>query len=186
VAVTQNPEIGDFTLKPGLVLSISVMLAGRPEFQDPAKRISSAGEIGLPLLGSIKTTGETVESLEKRLTQLYSKFYVNPQVIVEFVPSETGDGISPWGYVTVLGRVRNPGRFALPPTRDLTVSGAIQNAGGFDTSAKDSAIKVTRRSREGGTDSLEVDLRAVGARGEVQNDILLKPGDVVFVPELMF
>jgi protein involved in polysaccharide export with SLBB domain len=84
-----------------------------------------------------------------------------------------------------LGRVKKPGRVAIPATRDLTVSMAVQQAGGFDTSAKDTAIRITR-SVGGKTGSREVNLRAVGAQGRVAEDLMLLPGDVVFVPELMF
>ena len=182
-SVTNSTEL---TLKAGLVLNISVTIAGRPELNEQAKRVSASGQISLPLIGTLKVEGETVESLGRKLTQAYSEYYVSPQVIVEYVQDESAGAASPWGYVTVLGRIKNPGRIALPPTRDLTVSVAIQNAGGLDTSAKDSAIKVTRRNADGSTRSIEVDLRAVGSKGEVQNDITLQSGDVVFVPEMMF
>jgi len=96
------------------------------------------------------------------------------------------DAISPWGQVTVLGRVKQPGRVNIPPTKDLTVSAAIQNAGGLDSSAKDSAIRVTRRLDDGTYQTMDVDLRAVGARGARANDLILRDGDVVFVPQMMF
>lgn len=182
-SVTNPVEV---TLRPGLVLNISVMIAGRPELNELAKRISSSGVISLPLIGNVKAEGETVESFGRKLTQAFSEYYVSPQVIVEYVQDDATGGGSPWGYVTVLGRIKSPGRIPLPPTRDLTVSVAVQNAGGFDTSAKDSAIRVTRRNPDGTTRSIDVDLRAVGTKGEVQNDIILQSGDVVFVPEMLF
>ena len=111
---------------------------------------------------------------------------MDPQVVVEFVKDQDSDLVSPWGYVTVLGRVKNPGRVSIPPTQDLTVSGAIQKAGGLDTSAKDTSIRVTRQLPEGRTKQFDVDLRKVGSTGQVREDLILTPGDVVFVPEMMF
>jgi hypothetical protein len=47
---------------------------------------------------------------------------------------------------------------------------------------------VTRPSRdtEGKPEVIDVDLRALGKRGAKKNDLILQPGDVVFVPEMIF
>jgi polysaccharide export outer membrane protein len=116
----------------------------------------------------------------------YKDYFVNPQVIVDFVRDENKEGISPWGYVTVLGRVKKPGRIAIPATRDLTVSGAIQQAGGLDTSAQLGAIHVTRRAPNGKTVTKDVNLNAIGVGGRVEDDIVLESDDVVYVPESTF
>jgi protein involved in polysaccharide export with SLBB domain len=85
-----------------------------------------------------------------------------------------------------LGRVKKPGRISLPATRDLTLSGAIQQAGGYDTSAKENAIRITRKQPGGGVKKWEVDLRSVGAEGLIENDVLMEPDDVVYIPQLIF
>jgi len=116
---------------------------------------------------------------------LYGRFFVRPQIIIES-QIESGDAsVSPWGYVTVLGRVKNPGRVNIPPTQDLTVSRAIQLAGGLSTSARGSSILVTRTQ---GDESVQkrVDLDRIGSRGKSENDLALISGDVVFVPEKVF
>ena len=130
--------------------------------------------------------GMTLTELSEALTGRYRDFFVDPQVVVDFVMDPDSDAVSPWGHVTVLGRVKKPGRVNMPPTQDLTVSDAIQRAGGLDTSAKDSAIRVTRQRRNGLSEAIEVDLRAFGSRGQVKNDLILQSGDVVFVPEMIF
>ena len=117
---------------------------------------------------------------------LYKEYLVNPQVILDFVRDDNKEGLSPWGNVTVLGRVKKPGRITIPATRDLSVSAAIQQAGGFDTSAKDTAIRITHRNDRGVVTTREVNLHAVGAEGQIEEDVVLEPDDVVFVPELMF
>ena len=63
---------------------------------------------------------------------------------------------------------------------------AIQLAGGLADSAKDTAIKITRKTDGGAPKTIEIDLRAAASKGEVQNDILLEAGDVVYVPEKVF
>ena len=173
-------------LSPGLVVAVSVLVSGKKEIDEPAKRISNSGEISLPLIGNVQANGLSLDELVAKLTMLYNDYFVHPQVVIEFVKDQNSDMVSPWGYVTVLGRVKNPGRVSIPPTQDMTISGAIQKAGGLDTSAKDSAIKITRPLPGGKSVQYEVDLRSVGSRGRVHDDLILKPGDVVFVSEMMF
>jgi protein involved in polysaccharide export with SLBB domain len=117
---------------------------------------------------------------------LYSTYLRNPQVDVGFAFDNSPGSVSPWGSVTVLGRVKTEGSINMPPTQDLTVSRAIQQSGGFNTSANISSITVTRRNPDGSVRHMEVDLRALRSRGELGQDLKLEPGDVVFVPEEVF
>jgi polysaccharide export outer membrane protein len=173
-------------LRPGLVINVNVLVSGKNEITATAKRISDKGTIAMPLLGTVQVSDQSLENFSAQLTSAYKEFFVNPQVIVEFVRDDNKEGLSPWGNVTVLGRVKKPGRISLPATRDLTLSGAIQQAGGYDTSAKENAIRVTRKRPDGNVKTWEINLRSVGAEGLIENDILLEPDDVVFIPELIF
>ena len=85
-----------------------------------------------------------------------------------------------------MGQVQKPGRVAVPATRDMTVSGAIQKAGGFAPSAKLGAILVTQTQPDGRTTTRTVNLHAVGAAGRREEDVILNANDVIFVPESMF
>ncbi|HMP74565.1 MAG TPA: polysaccharide biosynthesis/export family protein [Kiritimatiellia bacterium] len=181
------PELlSDVKLRPGLALEVTVLVAGQQEIETRASRISDNGTLVLPLLGAMNVTQFTLEELRRVLTGQYSRYYINPQVIVQFTRDSSSDGISPWGYVTVLGRVKNPGRIMIPATRDLTVSGAIQRAGGFDTSARINAIRVTRRGTGSEPEVRIINLNSVGADGRLEDDLLLVMDDVVFVPEARF
>ena len=184
VAVAKNTEIAK--LRPGLMVSMTVLVAGNKEVDEPAKRISDDGTIVLPLLGEMSVLDMTLQEFQDKLTEKYQKYFVKPQVILEFARDVAGEGLSPWGFVTVLGRVKNPGRIAIPATRDMTVSGAIQKTGGFAPSAKENAILVTRLLPDGRTETRNINLKAVGAAGRLEEDIVLEANDVVFVPEAMF
>jgi polysaccharide export outer membrane protein len=173
-------------IRPGLTVSVVVLVGGKKEVEEVGKRVSEKGDISLPLVGSVPMAGLSLNEAALSLQALYGRYFVNPQAIVEFVVESGPDAVSPWGYVTVLGRVKRPGRIAIPATRNLTVSGAIQRAGGFDTSAKDTAIRVTHRTGEGRTDVREVNLRAVGSQGLIEEDIVVGPEDIVYVIERSF
>lgn len=171
-------------VRPGFVLAVNVQVEGRKEIDESAIRVSEDGDIRLPFVGPVSVSGVTLNALREKVTELYREYYVNPQVRVDFVADAKG-GVSPWGAVTILGRVKNPGQVALPPTRDLSVVAAIQSAGGFDTSADQGGIRITRNG-SAGPEIRKVNLKALGARGRGAGDLLLFDGDVVYVPELMF
>jgi polysaccharide export outer membrane protein len=184
MAGTPNARNGvtGIQLRSGLTVNVQVLVTGKKEIDEKSRRISESGLITLPLVGDVLVDGMTILEAQIALKGLYSKFFVAPQVLVECLMEPGEAAISPWGYVTVLGRVKKPGQVNMPPTRELTVSRAIQLAGGLDTSARSTAIRVTRTS-ENGTEQFMVDLDQVGARGTVKDDVRLLPGDVVFVPE---
>ncbi|HMP77604.1 MAG TPA: polysaccharide biosynthesis/export family protein [Kiritimatiellia bacterium] len=173
-------------IRPGFVIRISVLVSGKREIDSEVKRVSGTGQLDLPLVGAITAEGMTLEQLSATLQRRYQDYFVNPQVVAEFVVEDRPDAISPWGSVVVLGRVRTPGRVNIPPTQDLTVSGAIQLAGGLDTSARSSSIRLTRQKDDGKRERITVDLTAVGQQGRVENDLILRPGDLIFVPERIF
>jgi polysaccharide export outer membrane protein len=173
-------------LRPGLMVRISVLVSGRREIDADIRRVSDNHMLDLPLVGAIPVEGMTLQSLNELLEKRYREYFINPQVVADFVVEERADAMSPWGSVVVLGRVRTPGRVNIPPTQDLTLSAAIQGVGGFDTSARTSAIRVTRRKPDGKNERITIDFTAVGAYGELENDLILKPGDVIFVPERIF
>ncbi len=179
--VVESPQ-----LRPGLVVKVIVSASGRPEVEEPARRVSAAGTITLPLVGTVKVSELTMEQLSVVLTVLYREYLHKPLVDVDFVVDESAGSVSPWGYVTVLGRVKEPGRINIPPTQDLSLSMAIQLAGGLSTSAKLTGIRISRENGKGKGKHFNVDLRAVGAKGNVKGDVCLQAGDVVYVPERVF
>jgi protein involved in polysaccharide export with SLBB domain len=79
----------------------------------------------------------------------------------------------------VVGAVVNSG--SVPIERDMSVLEAIGAAGGFNSWANKSDVRVIRRKGEERV-SYRFDYRAY-LEGAPDSDILLKPGDVVVVTE---
>ena len=179
------PAAGAGMLRPGLEIWVSVMVGGKKEIDEPCVRVAEDGTLRLPMIGAVEAAGVSLLDFSARVTKAYREYFVDPQVSVDFVNDGSAAGF-PWGSVTVLGKVANPGRIALPPTRDMTVIGAIQAAGGFGSSAKDSSVRVTRRTPDGKTEIKDVDLRSVGSRGRIAEDMTLNDGDIIYVPERIF
>lgn len=173
-------------VQPGHVVYVIVVVDGRTHIEELGKRVSSTGHITLPLVGLVKVKGLTTGQMSVRLKEKFSVYIKSPTVDSGFAVDSSPGAISPWGYVTVLGEVRAPGRISIPPTQDLNLSMAIQLAGGLDRSAKDTAIRVTRRDASDELKSRTINLRAAASKGKVKNDISLKAGDIIFVPQKVF
>ena len=180
-SVTVSPVLSD-----GYVLTVSVMVAGAKEVDIKGARIREDGLLDLPLLGPVKARGLTLKEFNDYLKREYGRrFFVDPRVTVSFDLSGETD-MYPWGYVTVLGRVNDPGRVRIPATRDLTITQCIQKTGGFIKYAKKSSILITRRDPETGkAKEFSVDFKRM-AGSKDDKDLLLKSGDVVYVPEVLF
>lgn len=182
-ALVSTNEAANPALQPGYMLDITVLASGTPEIEEKGKRVSMEGTLLVPLLGNVKVAGLTLPALSDLLTEAYKKYLRNPQVSLKF--AEGPGAVSPWGYVTVLGRVNRPGRVNMPAGGGMSVSMAIQAAGGFAKSAREAGIIVVRKHANNRIERFEVDLRDALHRGE-DADMRLASGDVLYVPVRIF
>lgn len=173
-------------LNPGVRVNVRILVAGKVEVNEAGLSVSDAGELQLPLLNDVSVRDMTLAEAEARLAQLYSHYFRAPQAIVTFVHSGSDQGVSPWGQITVMGRVMKPGSIPLPANRHLTMSEAIASVGGLATSARDRAVQLTRKAADGAATTRTVNLRAILAGGKSEEDVVLLPGDIIFVPESIF
>lgn len=171
-------------LGPGDQLLISV--ADLDEVKGNTIRIAQDGTLDLPLIGVLPVGGMNVAALRNLLAARYAKYVATPQVTVQLVSSENRT-------VSVIGEVNAPNTQEL--TGPLTLLGAISKAGGIRPDAGPKVI-ITREARWGAlpvanaapsTDgafyrgSLDVDDLLAGKTPE--NNISLRPGDVITVPK---
>lgn len=168
----------------GYRLQIVVRVGDRDEVGPIEVMVSEKGDISLPIVGRVQCKGLTINALHSRLSGIYADYFTDPDVDVMFAYSE--DGISPYGQVLVQGRVAREGWVNIPPTRNLRLSHAIQRSGGFASSALRRKVLVLRRSDDGNLDRHVIDFKAIGKNGELDNDILLEPNDVIYVDESNF
>lgn len=160
--------------------SVNVEMFNQPEVET-TQRLTANGEIRLPMLGRIVLHGLTLREAEQRLEQLFKDggFFVDPQITVS---------VQNYGshFIDVLGQVRNPGRITMPPETDsIGILQAITQSGGFTRIARTDSVQVTRRSSDGTTQNIVVDVRELlnARRSADTREFQLQAGDVVFVPE---
>lgn len=137
---------------------------------DRQVRVSDGGDISLPLLGTIKVAGLTIQQAEQLVSRkLEDKgFFNNPQVSILDREYAT-QGIS------VLGEVQKPGIYPLVGAR--TLFDAISAAGGTTDKAGNS-VTITHRNHADTPES--VPLSYVG-ESSVHSNVHLLPGDTVVV-----
>jgi polysaccharide export outer membrane protein len=126
------------------------------------------GKISLPLLGEVEAGGLTVEELGNRLTELYTKTVKGAQVTVGV--REIRNRV-----VFFVGGVVKPG--PVPLTHGMTLLQAISQAGGLAPTA-DLESAFVLRTRE----QIPVDLVRLIQRGQVDQNIVLQPGDTIVLP----
>ena len=173
-------------INPGMLLNISVEVAGKDEIYKESCNVSRDGDINLPLLKNVAVVGLTIVEAEKKLTKLCVEYFVEPQVDISFSRTGQDNFVSPWGYVTVMGNVVKPKRIALPQGKKLKLSEAVTLAGGLAPSAKSRSVVLIRRDATGKIVKKKVNLRSIIARGKIDKDVDLLPNDYIFVPETIF
>lgn len=172
----------------GVVLIVQVSsLADRPTTMQV--QVDQSGNILLPYLlqEPIHCDGMQLEELKEKLVKEYAYYLKQPQLMVTFAPFDAkSGGVSPWGTVTVLGEVANPGPVNVPSTLDLTVTKVIQASGGMRPFADKRNVLVTRCDKNGRQTKYTVNITEIGKEGRIDKDMKLFAGDVVFVPETWY
>jgi len=161
-------NLSNYILGPGDKTEIKVY---RNEDLSFTLTIDPSGKISYPLLGDIQAAGVTVFELRDIIKKGLSKYFKNPQVMVNLTAYQSQK-------ITVLGGVVSPGVFNID--RQPSILEIISRSGGFSSSSDRSNVIVIRKQKSSST-VLNLDLKmALG--GDKTKDILLMKDDIVYVP----
>jgi protein involved in polysaccharide export with SLBB domain len=142
-------------------------------------RVSQTGTISYPFVGAVTVAGLTVAELEQKLTLvLQPDYFVDPQITVYVEEYHSR-------RIFVLGAVKKPGTYPIPPEKELSVLESISLAGGFTKVAAANKTRVIRMEN-GREKSLMVKVGDITRAGDKSSDIRLKANDIVIVPESFF
>ena len=164
---------------------ISIWVADAPDISAKPVNIDPGGFISLPLVGLVRASGLTVRQLDERLSSVLKPYFVQPQVAVSVVEFRSQP-------VSVLGAVNQPGVHQLRGHKTLvevlSEAGGIKNDAGY-------TVKITRRMEWGriplpnarddasGQFSVaSVELKAIMSAKNPEENILIRPHDVISVP----
>ena len=155
---------------------IAVEVFGEDDLRTAA-RVNSEGAVSLPLLGSVKLAGLTLNNAAARLTELYGRDYlVNPKVNLTLITYAKR-------RFTVLGQVNRPGSYEMPEgsPSGIDLLEAIAIAGGYTRIAAPERISVKRRDQV-----MRVDAKRIARRGGSEGGFRVEPGDTITVGESIF
>ena len=137
-------------------------------------RVNEGGAISYPLLGRVQLAGLTVTAAEQHIASELKRrdFVKDPQVIIVVTQVRANQ-------INVLGQVGKPGRYPLDLT-GMRMTEVLALAGGVIAGAGSDTIVLTG-TRDGRPFRHEVDLPRLFSPGGNAEDIVVAPGDTVWV-----
>jgi polysaccharide export outer membrane protein len=143
--------------------------------------ISAAGTFEFPLAGQIKAGGLTPKAIEEELRSRLAKNYTGPlDVTVTLAAVNTGAEDKTKPGIMVTGELQRPGPYPIPTK--TSVMQAIALAGGLGPYAAKQRIQI-HRNISGADSILLFNYGAYESGAERANNIDLRSGDVIIVPE---
>jgi len=174
----ETPPSLDYVVGPNDSILITVNNA--PEYSSSSitttnsqirgSRVDGNGNIQVPMLGLVKVGGMTLPEIRNHMQSLLKQYMREPSVVVEIIEY----GSSP---LYLLGQFKTSGVVYMD--RPFNVLQGIARGGGYDSaSANPRSARIIRDSRV-----LPVDVYELLMRADQSQNIWLKPGDTIFMPD---
>ncbi|MDD4913462.1 MAG: polysaccharide biosynthesis/export family protein [Methylococcales bacterium] len=163
-------SLSHYLIAPGDALLISVWK--EEGLQDQQYLVSPDGNIIFPLIGTINVGGKTTTQIKDILTTKLSDYISEPSITVKLLNNQGNT-------IFVIGKVAKPGQYFT--ARKIDVLQALSLAGGLTVYASEGSISILRRN---GNQTLvfPFDYSDVIKGEDLEQNILLEPGDTVTVP----
>jgi polysaccharide export outer membrane protein len=163
---------GDYIIGPGDTLQIYVWR--NPELT-VTMPVRPDGKISAPLVEDMVAVGKTPSGLSRDIEKVLAEFVRTPKVNV-IVTQAAGL----LGQVKAVGQLESPQ--AVPFRSGMRVLDLVLAAGGMTDYAAGNRAKLVR-TENGKTIDMRVKLDRLVNKGDMKQNLLLKPGDVLVVPE---
>jgi polysaccharide biosynthesis/export protein len=160
-----------YTLKPQDVLLLSFPLS--PELNQTVT-ILPDGYISLQSAGTLYAQGLTSPELVTAVKNAYSGILHDPIIAVDIQEFHKP-------FFMVSGQVGKPGQYDLKS--DITVAEALAIAGGMTMTTAKTQVFVFHRNSKDWVEVKRVNLKEILDGKNVNEDIMIQPGDMVYVPE---
>lgn len=178
-------EASSYLLGPGDRIEVSVY--GFPEYTGPLSVLPD-GTIALPIVGKVTAAGKTTDQLTQELRVILDRILVDPAVSISL------NALRPV-VIHVSGEVYRPGPIQLEDTVNInpdnplsyappSISQALVEAGGIRRTADIRNVVVMRELPNGETLTTEVNLWDTLWSASLPEELLLRDGDLIFVPGL--
>jgi polysaccharide export outer membrane protein len=138
------------------------------------------GKISVPIIGDIEAGGHTASEVADSVKKKLAEYIREPNVAVIITELRSHEFLT---RVRVTGAVRTPR--SMPHRQGMTVLDAVLEAGGLNEFASPNRAKLYRKVKDK-TEVFEVSLGDILAKGRLETNLALRPGDVITVPERLF
>jgi polysaccharide export outer membrane protein len=129
--------------------------------------------LSFPLAGDFKAQGKSLVEIQKIISERLSQYIADPVITVS-AKQLLGNRIY------VIGKVNKPGEYIV--NRYVDVMQALSMAAGMTPFSAVNDIKILRRNEEGKQQAIEFRYGDVEDGDDLEQNIILKNGDVVVVP----
>jgi polysaccharide biosynthesis/export protein len=164
-----------YVIGPGDVLQVFVWRNPELSISVPVR---PDGKISTPLVQDMIAVGKTPSILARDVEKVLSEYVRSPQVNII-----VSQAVSTFSQVKVIGQVARPQAVAY--REGMTLLDLILQAGGVSQFAAPNRTKIVRT--EGGKQKeIKVKLGDLLDKGDIKQNLLVRPGDLVVVPETRF
>ena len=162
-----------YRLRPSDVVEIDLTFS--PQFNQ-LLTVQPDGFLSLKGVAPLYAENLTLPELQSGIRHVYAGILHDPEVTVVLKDFDKP-------YFIAAGEVGHPGKYEL--RSDTTVTEAVAIAGGFTSRSKHSQIVLFRRISDETVESHLLDVKSMLKSRSLGEDIHLRPGDVLFVPQNM-
>jgi polysaccharide export outer membrane protein len=168
----------DYVIGPGDTLRIDVYR--QPELS-ASLPVRPDGRVSLPLVPDIDVAGKTPTALAKDIEERLRAFVREPTVSV-MVTSFTG---MPGRQVRIIGEAAQP--LTIPYVEGMTVLDVVIRAGGLTRYASGNRAEIVRRENpDVAPQSIRIRLNDLIRDGDITQDVQMRPGDTLIIPQGWF
>jgi polysaccharide export outer membrane protein len=169
----------DYVIGPGDTLSVFVYRS--PELSSDGLPVRPDGKLSLPLIPDIEAAGKTPTQLAREIERRLREYVREPNVTV-MVRSFIGQ---PNRQIRVIGEAAQP--MAMPYREGMTVLDVMIEVRGLTRYAAGNRAHIVRRERDDApAQQIPVRLSDLLRDGDISQDVPMRPGDTLVIPQSWF
>jgi len=179
-----NAQNEDYLIGPRDILTV-IIYAGGEEQQKVDLTVSAQGTINAPFIGPVSVKGLSIRQLELAITEpLARDYFVNPQVNIRVKEYHSL-------HYYISGAVKSPGMYEVSSNTSLMellakAGGVLPERGNVAYILRESVELIEQKEKIEdfilAKDPIKIDLKKLLDLGDMSFNVMLRPGDVVYIP----